>query len=81
METSMFIKPQLRRAAGIGIHKGSYWRAQYYHLTRRMHAKKAIVVIARKLLRIIYKIIKGTLEYKEYGGQYFADRLAKRKAS
>lgn len=61
--------------------RDTYWRAQYYHLTRRMHAKKAIVVIARKLLQVIYKIIKGTLEYKEYGGQFFADRLAARKAS
>lgn len=61
--------------------KDSYWRAQYYHLTRRMLAGKAIVAIARKLMRVIYKIIKGTLVYKEYGGQFFAQRLALRRAS
>ena len=60
--------------------KNSYWRALYYHLTRRMPMKKAIVVIARKLMRLIYKIIKGIITYKEYGADYFIQHLQERFA-
>lgn len=35
--------------------KNSYWRALYYHLTRRMPMKKAIVAVARKLMRVVYR--------------------------
>lgn len=63
--------------------KNTYWRALYYHLTRRLHSSKAIVAVARKLIRIIYKIIKGTKTYTEYGADYFIqhlqERLLKRK--
>ena len=59
--------------------KGSYWRALYYHLTRRMPMKKAIVAIARKLMRVVYKIISGEIkQYKEYGGDYLMERLQER---
>lgn len=58
--------------------KNSYWRALYYHLTRRMPMKKVIVVIARKLMRLIYKIIKGTIKYEEYGADYFLQHLQER---
>ena len=60
--------------------KNSYWRALYYHLTRRMPMKKAIMVIARKLIRLIYKVIKGTKTYIEYGADYFHQRLQERLA-
>ena len=59
--------------------KNSYWRALFAHLIKRMHAKKAIVVIARKLMKIIYKVIKGVLEYKEYGAEYFIEKLLQRR--
>jgi transposase len=58
--------------------KNTYWRALYYHLTRRMHSSKAIVAIARKLIRLIYKIIKGTKTYTEYGADYFIQHLQER---
>ena len=61
--------------------RNSYWRALYYHLTRRMAQKKAIVVIARKLIRLVYKIIKGTRTYTEYGAEYFYTRLNERMAN
>jgi transposase len=61
--------------------KNSYWRALYYHLCKRMIRKKAIVVIARKLIRIIYKIINGQMkQYQEYGDQYFIQRMQERLA-
>lgn len=60
--------------------KNSYWRALYYHLTRRMPMKKVIVAIARKLMRLVYKIIKGNITYKEYGADYFIQHLQERMA-
>ena len=47
----------------------------------RFVARKAIVVIARKLIRLIYKIIKGTRTYTEYGAEYFYARLNERMAN
>ena len=58
--------------------KNSYWRALFSHLNKRMHHNKAIVVVARKLLKIIYKIIKGTYRYSEYGADFFIQRLQER---
>jgi transposase len=58
--------------------KNTYWRALYYHFTRRLHSSKAIVAIARKLIRVIYKIIKGTKTYTEYGADYFMQHLQER---
>lgn len=58
--------------------KNTYWRALYYHFTRRLHSSKAIVAIARKLIRIIYKVIKGTKTYTEYGAEYFMQHLQER---
>jgi transposase len=61
--------------------KGTYWRALYYQLTKRMPMKKAIVAVARKLIRVIYKIIKGDIkQYVEYGEAYFYQRLQIRLA-
>lgn len=60
--------------------KNSYWRALYYHFTRRMPIKKAIVAIARKLVRLIYKVINRTKTYVEYGADYFHQHLQERLA-
>jgi transposase len=58
--------------------KNSYWRALFAHLNKRMNHNKAIVVVARKLLKIIYKIIKGVYSYSEYGADLFIQRLQER---
>ncbi len=58
--------------------KNTYWRALYYHLTRRLHSSKAIVAIARKLIRVVYKVIKGTKTYTEYGADHFMQHLQQR---
>jgi transposase len=60
--------------------KNSYWRSLYYHLSKRINKGKAIIAVARKLIRIIYKIIKGTKTYTEYGGDYFVQHLQERYA-
>ncbi len=43
-----------------------------------MHSSKAIVAIEPMLIRIIYKIIKGTKTYTEYGADYFIQQLQQR---
>lgn len=58
--------------------KNSYWQALYAYLKKRMIEQKAIMIIARKLVKIIYKVIKGTMIYKEYGREYFITRLQER---
>ena len=59
--------------------KDSFWSAQYYHLKRRMPAKKAIVAIARKMLKLVYRIIKGEIQYQERGATAFFEQLQNRK--
>ena len=59
--------------------KNSYWRAQFFHLKKRMPAKKAIVAIARKMLKLVYRILKGEIRYVEKGAKAFAQHLRKRK--
>jgi transposase len=77
---NIYLRTALLQVAWAAVRcKNSYWSALYYHLTRRMHRNKAIVVIARKLLRIIYKVIKGTKTYTEYGGDYFIKHLQERQ--
>jgi transposase len=78
-EGNVYLRTALLQVAWAAVRcKNSYWRMLYYHLTRRMHSSKAIVAVARKLLRLIYKVIKGTRTYTEYGGDYFMQRLQER---
>jgi transposase len=73
---NIYLRTALIQVAWAAIRtKNSYWRAFFAHLKRRMHVKKAIVVIARKLVKVIYKVIKGTREYIEYGAEYFIQRI------
>jgi len=58
--------------------KNSYWKAIFAYYSRRMPVKKAIMIIARKLVRIIYKVIKGIRTYKDYGAEYFIKHLKER---
>jgi transposase len=76
---NVYLRTALIQVAWAAVRcKNSYWSAQYYHLRRRLHRNKAIVVIARKLVRIIYKVIKGTKTYTEYGADYFIQHLQER---
>jgi transposase len=51
--------------------KDSYWRGLFEHLKKRMKAMKAIVVIARKLLKVVYKTIDNKMVYTEKGIDHF----------
>jgi transposase len=78
---NVYMRTAMIQAAWAAVRtKNSYWRALYYHLTRRMPMKKAIVAIARKLVRLIYKVINRTKTYVEYGADYFHQHLQERLA-
>lgn len=51
--------------------KDSYWGCKYAKLKKRMKAQKAIVAIARRMLKLIYKIILEQTEYIEGGSALF----------
>ena len=80
-EGNVYVRTALVQVAWAAVRtRDSYWRALYYHLTKRMPMNKAIVAVARKLLKVIYKIIKGSITYTEYGAEYFISRLEERMA-
>ena len=64
--------------------KDSYWKALFEQLRKRMKAQKAIIAVARRLLKIIYKTIKTKTTYTEKGFNHFLDlrqrNLDKQKA-
>jgi transposase len=57
--------------------KGGYWQAHFQYLRKRLPAKKAIVAIARKMTKLIYRVITQQYKYEEKGAAYFIDRLGK----
>lgn len=78
-EGNKYLKTALVTVAWAAVRsKNSYWRALFAHLRKRMHHNKAIIVVARKLLKVIYKIIKGAYTYTEYGADYFIKQLQER---
>lgn len=50
--------------------KDHYLRSKYYKLIPRMGKKKALVVIAHKILKACYYVLKYQKEYKELGASY-----------
>jgi transposase len=53
--------------------KDSYWKALFEHLRKRMKAQKAIIAIARRMLKVIYKVIARKIKYLEKGFTHFLD--------
>jgi transposase len=53
--------------------KNSYWKPLFEKLRKRMKAQKAIVAVARRLLKVIYKTIKENKPYVEKGFDHFID--------
>lgn len=55
--------------------KEGYWRAVYLQLKKSRGAKKAIVAVARRLVKVIYKILVEEHEYKKFTAkQYYENR-------
>lgn len=69
-----FLKTAMVGAAWAAVKmKNSYWRFLFEHLKKRMKAIKAIVVIARRLLKVVYKHIISKMQYAEKGWEQFAE--------
>ncbi len=51
--------------------KNSYWRCLFEQLKKRMKPQKAIIVIARRLLKVVYRTLKNRLVYREGGTELF----------
>jgi transposase len=52
----------------------TYLRAQYEQIKRRHGHNKAIVAVAHSILIAAYYILRGDVDYKDLGGDYFARR-------
>jgi transposase len=65
--------------------KDGYWRAVYQNLKKSRGSKKAIVAVARRLVKVIYKIIVHGHNYQKWNAQtYYVNRAkvwAYKKAS
>lgn len=75
-----YIKPMLVQAAWAAIRgKDTYWSAQFYALTKRMPRKKAIIVIARKMLKMIHSLLLRKVRYVELGAAGFWEGVKLRR--
>ena len=57
--------------------KDSYWHALFDRLRKRMKVQKAIVAVARRLLKVVYKTLDTLTIYKEKGIAHYSDLQAK----
>jgi len=70
-----YLKTGLVQAAWAAInHKDSFLAAVYHRLAARCGAKKAIVAVARKILVIVYTLLKTGTTYEERGAATLDDR-------
>jgi transposase len=77
-----FLKTAMVAAAWAAVKmKNSYWRFLFEHLKKRMKSIKAIVVIARRLLKVVYKHIQSKTLYEEKGWEQFFELQQKRGLS
>lgn len=76
-----WLKPELVQAAWAAVRKtDSYLRARFHRLKARRGPKKAIVAIAAKILIAAYYILRDGVDYKELGGDFYAEHDRERTA-
>lgn len=55
--------------------KNGYWKAEYQRLKKSLGAKKAIVAIARRLTKVVYKVIVKGHHYEKWPAErYYENR-------
>jgi transposase len=57
--------------------KGGYWRAEYQRLKKSLGAKKAIVAVAHRLIKVVYKVIMTGYEYEKWDAKRYYENRAK----
>ncbi len=60
--------------------KNGYWIAEYKHLKKRIGAKKAILAVARRLFKAIYKILATDYDYQIWDAKKFIDNRVRSMA-
>jgi transposase len=53
--------------------KNGYWWAVYQNLKKSRGSKKAIIAVARRLVKVIYKILVHQHHYQKWGAQKYYD--------
>jgi hypothetical protein len=59
-------------AAWVAVRSDPYWKTHYQRLEKRMHANKAIVAIARRLLVAIWYILTQRAPYRHFNAEHIA---------
>jgi transposase len=59
--------------------KNGYWQACYQQLKKRIGAKKAILAIARKMFKAVFKILAKSYAYQRWDNLAFIRQLANKK--
>lgn len=57
--------------------KNGYWKAAYQYLKKKIGAKKAILAIARKMFKAIYKVLTTKHRYEQWDAKKFYDNRIK----
>jgi len=65
----------LVEAAWVAVRSDPYWKAQYQRLKKRMHANKAIVAIARRLLVALWHILTKRAPYRHFDEERIAYKM------
>jgi transposase len=56
--------------------KNGYWWAVYQHLKKSRGSKKAIIAVARRLVKVIYKILVNNHQYEKWeAAKYYENRM------
>ena len=72
---SQYLRAALVQAAWAASRtKGTYLRAQYQRLVKRMGKNKALVAVGHSILVICYHVLSSRGSYQEMGGDYFDRR-------
>jgi transposase len=53
--------------------KNGYWWAVYQHLKKSRGSKKAIIAVARRLVKVIYKVLVHEHDYQKWGAAKYYD--------
>lgn len=57
--------------------KDGYWRAEYQHLKKSRGAQKAIVAVAHRFVKVVYKIIVKHHNYEKWDAKRYYENRAK----
>ncbi|WP_158826926.1 IS110 family transposase [Mucilaginibacter lacusdianchii] len=76
-----YLKTAVVSAAWAAVRvKNSYWHALFERMRKRMKSQKAIIAIARRMLKVVYNTIQTLTHYKEKGVAYYHDMQEKAAA-